>query len=193
MNENQRKKKRKKKKKKEEKKEVKDADRFSEMITSDEWKKMINYLHKSHPEIKIETDNSTDSWHLYWTNSWNKIVIWSKKKEDIPQILLHEISHVLEQDDVKWIKELKDYVKSLNEKYDKQLFSVSNNKKYDTNEKKTLEDICELIASYARNDWNFHEHMKELQEWRNEKLAKISDSEEMKLKNLCEKIISNLN
>lgn len=182
--------------KKEEKKsgwkEVKSADRSSEVIESYKWKKMISYLHKSHPEIKIETDNSTDTWHLYWTKSGNKIVVWTKNKDEAPQILLHEISHVLEQDDAKWVKELKDTMKSLNEKYGKQLFSVSNNDKYDTKEKKTIEDVCEIIAMYARDDWSFDKHMKNLQSWENWKLAKISDSDTENLKNLCENIISNL-
>ena len=153
---------------------------------------MIEYLHKSHPEIRIETDSSTAEWHLYWTESGNKIVVWTKNKSEAPQILLHEISHVLEQDDAEWIKELKDTMKSLNEKYGKQLFSVSNNDKYDTKEKKTIEDVCEIIAMYARDDWSFERHMKDLQDWKNWKLAKISASEANELKDLCENIISNL-
>lgn len=174
------------------KKDIKDSDRSSESVESKKWKKMIEYLHKSHPEIKIETDSSTAEWHLYWTESGNKIVVWTKNKSEAPQILLHEISHVLEQDDAEWIKELKDTMKSLNEKYGKQLFSVSNNDKYDTKEKKTIEDVCEIIAMYARDDWSFDKHMKNLQSWENWKLAKISDSDTENLKNLCENIISNL-
>lgn len=174
------------------KKDIKDSDRASESVESKRWKKMIEYLHKSHPEIKIEIDSSTAEWHLYWTESGNKIVVWTKNKSEAPQILLHEISHVLEQDDAEWIKELKDTMKSLNEKYGKQLFSVSNNDKYDTKEKKTIEDVCEIIAMYARDDWSFEKYMENLQSWENWKLAKISASETNALKNLCENIISNL-
>lgn len=174
------------------KKDIKDSDRASESVESKRWKKMIEYLHKSHPEIKIETDSSTAEWHLYWTESGNKIVVWTKNKSEAPQILLHEISHVLEQDDAEWIKELKDTMKSLNEKYGKQLFSVSNNDKYDTKEKKTIEDVCEIIAMYARDDWSFEKCMENLQSWENWKLAKISASESNELKDLCENIISNL-
>ena len=183
----------KKEEKKSDWKEVKSADRLSELVESDNWKKMISYLYKSHPEIKIETDSSTNSWHLYWTKSWNKIVVGTKNKENAPQILLHEISHVMEQDDVKWVKELKDSIKTLNERYGKQLFSVSNNDKYDTKEKKTIEDVCEIIAMYARDDWSLQKHMEKLQSGENEKLAKIDKSDAENLKNLCEKIISNLN
>lgn len=173
--------------------EVKDADRSLETVESEKWKKMIDYLHKSHPEIKIETDSSTDNWHLYWTNSWNKIIVWTKNKAEAPQILLHEISHVLEQDDAEGVKELKGAIKSLNEKYSKQLSSVANNDKYDTKEKKTIEDVCEIIAMYARDDWSFDKHMEKLQSWENWKLAKISNSEANELKGLCENIISKLN
>ena len=182
----------KKEEKKSDWKEVKSADRSSEVIESYKWKKMISYLHKSHPEIKIETDNSTDTWHLYWTESWNKIVVWTKDKNEAPQILLHEISHVMEQDNVKWVKELKDTIKALNERYGKQLFTVSNNDKYDTKDKKTIEDVCEIIAMYARDDWSFQKHMEKLQSGENEKLAKINKSDAENLKNLCENIISNL-
>ena len=168
-------------------------DDISDIELSNKWESMLKYLNREHPEIKIEFDASTYNWHLYWAESGNKIVVWTKKKEDAPQILLHEISHVLEQDDAEWVKELKDTMKSLNEKYGKQLFSVSNNDKYDTKEKKTIEDVCEIIAMYARDDWSFEKHMKNLQSEKDKRLAKISESEAEHLKSLCENIISKLN
>ncbi len=175
-----------------EKSEIKDSERILELIESDHWKKMINYLKNAHPEIKMEMDSSTENWKLCWSKSWNKIIIGTKKKENAPQILLHEISHIMEQDNVKWVKELKDSIKKLNERYGKQLFHVSNNDKYDTKDKKTIEDICEIIAMYARDDWSFQKHMEKLQNGENEKLAKIDKSDTENLKSLCEKIISNL-
>jgi len=174
------------------KSEIKDSDRTLELLESSKWKKMISYLKKAHPELRIEMDNSTENWKLCWAKSWNKIIVGTKNKENAPQILLHEISHVMEQDDVKWVKELKDSIKTLNERYGKQLFSVSNNDKYDTKEKKTIEDVCEIIAMYARDDWSLQKHMEKLQSGENEKLAKIDKSDAENLKNLCEKIISNL-
>ena len=182
-----------KKEDKPESKEIKDATRAPEIVKSNKWKKMLDYLQRAHPEIKIETDSSTNTWHLYWTKSWNKIVVWTKDKNEAPQVLLHEISHVLEQDNAEWVKELKDAMKALNERYGKQLFFVSNNDKYDTKEKKTIEDVCEIIALYARDDWSFDKHMKKLQSGEIKKLAKIDRSDAEHLKDLCENIISKLN
>jgi hypothetical protein len=51
------------------------------------------------------------------------------------------------------MQELREAVKKLNEKYGKQLSSVANNDdEYDTQKKKTIEDVCEIIAFYARED-----------------------------------------
>ena len=172
--------------------EIKDSDRILEFIGSNKWKKMMSYLQRAHPEVKIEMDSSTENWKLCWAKNWNKIIVGTKNKENAPQILLHEISHVMEQDDVKWVKELKDSIKTLNERYGKQLFPVSNNDKYDTKEKKNIEDVCEIIAMYARDDWSFQKHMEKLQSGKNERLAKIDKSDAENLKSLCEKIISNL-
>ncbi len=83
---------------------------------------MVKYLEKNHPEIKIETDNSNSEWHLYWADKGNKIIVWTKNKAEIPQILLHEISHAVIQDKVEWSETLVDYVKELNKNYGKQLF-----------------------------------------------------------------------
>lgn len=173
------------------KKEVKDADRLASISEiSNEWKTMINYIKKEHPELKIEFDESTTQWHVKWAKSGNKIIVWTKNKEQVPQILFHEITHVLINDNVSWTKELMSTIKSLNETNWKQLFSVSNNDKYDTNEKKAIEDVCELLALYSRGGWIFEKYMKDLQEWKNDKLAKINESDTNKLKNLCENIIS---
>lgn len=162
---------------------------------SDDWKAMVAYLLEEHPSIKIEIDDSTNDWHLYWWDHWNTIVIWtkSKDKENITGTLLHEISHALEQDGVEGTAELKDNIWGLNKKYWKQLFSVSNNhEEYDTEMKRTIEDVCELIALYARDKHDFHEYMQNLQNWSNENLAKISESESENLEFLCKKVISNI-
>ena len=154
---------------------------------------MVNYLNRVHPNIKIEYDSTTDEWHLYWKDSWNKIIVGTKNAREAPQILLHEISHALIEDNVKWINELQNSVKILNTKYGRQLFHVSNSKTYNTKEERAIEDVCELIALYGRWDAAFNKYMEHLQSEKNSKLAKISESDAENLKNLCENIISWLN
>ena len=154
---------------------------------------MVNYLNRVHPNIKIEYDSTTDEWHLYWKDSWNKIIVGTKNAREAPQILLHEISHALIEDNVEWINELQNSIKALNNKYGKQLFSVSNSKEYNTKDEKAIEDVCELIALYARWDTAFDKYMDYLQSEKNNKLAKISKSDAKNLKDLCENIISWLN
>lgn len=180
------------------KKEIKDSDRISSEIPEDielsnRWQTMINYINESHPELTIEFDETTTRWHVKWPKSGNKIIVWSKKKENVQQILYHEITHVLINDDVKWIQELINSIKTINQKEWKQLFSVSNHKHYDTPEKKTVEDTCELLALYSRSDWKFDKYMKKLQYWDDKRLAKIEKSEAKQLKQLCENVMSWLN
>ena len=180
------------------KKEVKDSDRISDEIPEDielsnRWQTMVNYINENHPELTIEFDETTTRWHVKWQKSGNKIIVWSKNKENVQQILYHEITHVMINDDVKWIQELINSIKEINQKKWKQLFSVSNHKHYDTPEKKTVEDTCELLALYSRSDWKFDKYMKKLQYWEDERLAKIEKSEAKQLKQLCENVMSWLN
>ena len=174
--------------KKEEKKEVKDADRHPEKIESRRGKKLIGYLRKKHPEIKIVMDKSSKEWHLRGSDSGNKIIVWTKDKNKAPLILLHEIVHLTKQDGAEWVKELENNIIELNEKYGKQLFPVSCHEDYDTKEKRAEEDLCETIAMFAKDDWSFEKHMEKLQSGENEKLAKISSSEAEKIEKLCKNI-----
>ena len=148
--------------KKEEKKEVKDADRHPEKIESRRGKKLIGYLRKKHPEIKIVMDKSSKEWHLRGSDSGNKIIVWTKDKNKAPLILLHEIVHLTKQDGAEWVKELENNIIELNEKYGKQLFPVSCHEDYDTKEKRAEEDLCETIAMFAKDDWSFEKHMEKL-------------------------------
>ena len=163
------------------------------MVKSSKWKKMLSYLQRVHPEVKIETDSTTWKWKLLWSKSWNKIIVWTENKENAEHIVCHEIAHVMEQDNVSWMQELKDAIRALNERYGKQLSSVANNDVYDTKTKKAVEDVCEIIAMYAREDWSFEKHMKKLQSGEDKTLAKINESDAEHLKSLCENIISKLN
>lgn len=183
------------------KKEIIDSDRVSNEIPenieiSNRWQTMVNYINESHPELTIEFDETTTRWHVKWPKSWNKIIVWSKKKENVQQILYHEITHVLIDDNVKWIQELINVIKSINQNQWKQLFLVSTHKHYDTQEKKTIEDTCELLALYSRGDWKFDKYMKKLR-YRDDKklakLAKIEQPEARHLKELCKNVISWLN
>ena len=187
----------KKEEKKEEKKvewkDGKGADRLSEYIDSDKWKSILNYLNKNHPDMMVKFNKFKDTGHIHLGDSSEEIRVWTKNIEEVPTIILHEWAHALIHDDVEWIEDLIDYVESLNETYGKQLFTLSNNKKYDTKDKKLKEDVCELIALYARDDWSFDRHMKNLQNGKNEKLAQISGSEIEELKDLCDAVISGLN
>ena len=182
-----------KKEEKPESKEIKDEKRVPEIIKSSKSKKMLNYLQRTHPEIKIKTDNTTWKWKLLWSKSWNMIIIWTKDRENAEHITDHEIAHVMLRDNVAWMQELKDAVRALNEKSWKQLSSVANNDdEYKTKIEKAIEDVCEIIAFYARDDWSFEKHMKKLQSGEDKTLAKISESDAEHLKSLCENIISNL-
>lgn len=173
-----------------EKSEIKDSERILELIESGNWKKMIDYLKSNHPEINIETDKSTVNWKLYWPKSWNKIIVGCKNRKEVPQILLHEISHILINDNVEGVDNLLDIIWTIYKYNGKQLSMVAcNDKKYPTLEDKKIEDACELIALYARWDWSFDKYMSELQSWKNEKLAKIDETDADYLKNLCEDIL----
>lgn len=163
------------------------------------WKTMLNYLAKKHPEINIVFHKNNDDWHLYWpkgdkfNNNKNTITVWTKNFRDVLQTLYHEIAHICVFHHIPGTDELFDYIKFLFIKYDKHLFSVSNNRKdYETFEKQTIEGVCEAIALYTRWDFWFHKYMKDLQEWKNKSLAKISKPEADHLKKLCENIFSKL-
>ena len=183
-----------KKEEKPESKEIKDEKRVPEIIKSSKSKKMLNYLQRTHPEIKIKTDNTTWKWKLLWSKSWNMIIIWTKDRENAEHITDHEIAHVMYRDNVAWMQELEGAVRALNDRYGKQLSSVANNDdEYKTKTDKTIEDVCEIIAFYARDDGSFEKHMKKLQSGEDKTLAKISESDAEHLKSLCENIISNLN
>ena len=175
--------------------EIDDSDRVSNEIPegielSNRWKLMVNYIKESHPELTIEFDDSTTRWHVKWPKSGNKIIVWSKKKEDVQQILYHEITHVMINDEVKWIQELINSIKEINQKKWKQLFKVSTHKHYDTPEKKTVEDTCELLALYSTGDWKFDKYMKKLHYGDDKRLAKIEKSEAKHLKELCKNVMS---
>lgn len=177
-----------------ESKEIKDEKRVPEIVKSSRWKKMMSYMQRTHPEIGIETDSTTWKWKLLWSKNWNKIIVWTKNIENAEHIADHEIAHVMLQDNVAWMQELKDAVRALNEKSWKQLSSVANNnEEYKTKADKTIEDVCEIIAFYARDDWSFEKHMKKLQSGEDKTLAKIDRSDAEHLKDLCENIISKLN
>lgn len=177
-----------------ESKEIKDEKRVPEIVKSSRWKKMMSYMQRTHPEIGIETDSTSWKWNLLWSKNWNKIIVWTKNIENAEHIADHEIAHVMEQDNVSWMQELRDAVRALNEKFWKQLSSVANNnEEYKTKADKTIEDVCEIIAFYARDDWSFEKHMKKLQSGEDNTLAKISKSDAERLKDLCENIFSKLN
>ena len=178
----------KKEEKKSEPKEIKDADRHPEKIGSRRWKRLFGYLRKNHPELRIVTDSSSNEWRLRGPKSGNKIIVWTKDKEKIPWIIYHEIGHTMQQDGAEGVKELENYTMELNEKYGKQLFPVSCHEDYDTKEKKAIEDVCETIAMFAKDDWSFEKHMEKLQSGDNDKLAKISSSEAEKIEKLCKNI-----
>ena len=179
----------KKEEKKSEWKEGKWADRLSEYIESDKWKSIVDYLKKEHPDMVVKFNKSKDTWHIHLGDSSGELKIWTKNAEEIPTIILHEWAHALIYDEVEWIDDLLEFVENLNEKYGKQLFSVSNK----TKGIKSEEDVCELIALYARDDWSFDRHMKKLLEGKNENLAQISESEVEELRDLCEDILDLLN
>lgn len=183
-----------KKEDKPETKEIKDGKRVPEIIKSSKSKKMFSYLQRTHPEIKIKTDNTTWKWKLLWSKSWNMIIIWTKDIENAEHITDHEIAHVMYRDNVAWMQELEGTVRALNDRYGKQLSSVANNDdEYKTKAEKTIEDVCEIIAFYARDDWSFEKHMKKLQSGEDNTLAKISESDAECLRDLCENIFSKLN
>ena len=175
--------------------EKKESNRIPEFIKDNRWKSMINYLNREHPEIKIKYNKSDNEWHLYyWKDSRNQIIVWTKDKEEVPQILLHEVSHLLVDDDVYGVDSLLDEIENMQAHYGKPLSLVAaNNKKYQTPEAKKIEDACELIALYARWDWAFDKYMLELQSWKNGKLAKLEKADADYLKDLCEDIISEIN
>jgi len=173
-----------------EKKDINDSNRIPEFIKDSRWKTMVHYLNKIHPEIRIRYNKSDDEWHLYWKKSWNKIVVWTKNAKEVPQILLHEIAHVLINDKVDGVDHLLSTIAKINKSCGKQLFSISNNNKdYPKPEDKKIEDACELIALYARWDWAFDKYMSELQSWKNEKLAKLDKIDVNYLRQLCDDII----
>ena len=173
-------------------KEVKDADRVLELVESDTWKSVVKYLMKKHPDIKIKFNDSESTWHIHLGDESEELKIWTKIATQIPIIILHEWAHTLIYDKIDWTKDLIDFMENLNQKYGKQLFSISNNKKYDTKKQKTIEDVCETIALYAKDDWSFDKHMKKLQSGENDKLAKITTADAEKLKELCKTIISKI-
>jgi len=124
-----------------------------------------------------------------------KITVWTKNQDSISQTLFHEISHILvaNKEKIKWMDKLVYHVFNLNKKYQKSLFSISNNSKlYKTEREKATEDVCELVAMYARDDWSFDKHLNDLQNGWNKKLANISEFHVKMLRNLCKNVISNI-
>ena len=172
---------------------VVDADRISEFVDLPERSKPIaSYLKRKYPEMEYRFSDHDEDWHIHLDNDSQYIKIWTKNLKKVPIQFLHEWFHAAIHDNVPWTEELVTCMQTLNKKYWKQLFSVSNNKIYDTPEKKATEDACEWAALFALSAQGFNKHMEYLQKWANEHLAKISEWDAENIKKLCEKIISNL-
>ena len=56
-------------------------------------------------------------------------------------------------------------MQTLNKKYWKPLFTVSNHEMYDTQGKRAIEDACEWAALFTLNAQDFDKHMENLQRW----------------------------
>lgn len=172
---------------------VLDSDRFFKSINLPKRAEpMVSYRKLKHPDMEYRLYENHSNWHIHVDKDSKYMKLWTANSEQFNTEMLHECYHGTIHDKVPWTEELVNRMQTLNKKYWKPLFTVSNNEMYDTQGKRAIEDACEWAALFTLSAQDFDKHMENLQRWTDEHLAKINKLEAEDIKNLCEKILSNL-
>lgn len=172
---------------------VLDSDRFFKSINLPKRAEpMVSYRKLKHPDMEYRLYENHSNWHIHVDKDSKYMELWTANSEQFNTEMLHECYHGTIHDKVPWTEELVNRMQTLNKKYWKPLFTVSNNEMYDTQGKRAIEDACEWAALFTLSAQDFDKHMENLQRWTDEHLAKINKLEAEDIKNLCEKILSNL-
>lgn len=170
---------------------VVDVDRIPEIIWGERIKPVSKYIKSNHPNMKISFKNDTTEWHSHLGDPTGEyITVWTANPNIVKMIFVHEFYHVLHYDKINWTRDLLDYVANLSKNSGKQLSTIAC--EY-PEEKRNDESCAEIFGKFLLGDSAFDKYMEFLQSWKNNKLAKISQADADNIKELCKKIISNLN
>ena len=178
--------------------------------------KIFQKIKKDYPELKFVVDDSSSVWSVVWSAPKIGVVtIWWKIPSDERQtaplnsskdvekqkshVMLHELWHIIilentENKNLKQALEISNkYIKTW-----KTLTPIAHLSIYDSTEKKTKEDLAEMLSLFATKNEDLDTYLaklssdkKEDEEYRKKfELAKIDKEEVKKLKNACTELIS---
>ena len=169
---------------------VVDVHRIAEMIWTEPTRRVCNYIESSHPHMTISFKNDTTEWHSHlWDPKGEYMTIWTANPKIVKIIFAHEFYHVLHHDKINWTRELLNYVANLSKNSGAQFSTIA----YEYSEdERPIENCAEIFGKFLLGDSVFDKYMEFLQSWKNNKLIKISQTDAEKIKELCGKIVSNL-
>lgn len=179
---------------------------------SKHWSKIYKKIRYNYPGLAFIFDKNLSSWEI--KGDENKIIVWTKlpsdekqiaplndkkdNKEQIKHVLLHEMSHMIIDNNLWKVERVLDISKNVFERKQTTLTPLAQLWIYKTPISKAKEDLSEMMALYA--NWKLDEYLgkltsdkKEDEEYREKfKLAKISNDDAKVIKNTCEKLVSEL-
>lgn len=168
---------------------------------------LLKFARKKYPDLEISFKDGSPVWHVNLKE--NKLIVWTEmpknklmlaigneegnEEKQIKHVIRHEFAHlkVFEGDRDEYVKWLKDTIRNIITLKWKPLTKLATMDIYDSVEKQVDEDACELIALWARNNWDLDRYLNSLVNWSD--WIQISSYDAEQIKWYCEKIFSSLN